>query len=275
MKKTSFKKTYYALVKRKNLGQIKTLLREQTEYEPEIIDNLQFKRENKLPYLFGQIESSARIGFGNYGVVDGNFVSLGALMPQWPGWFYLPLIFFRRAPNPKMQAFVEARKIKEHELDHLVYLLNYIDANPSYIERAKACNVSGCAFENLEKSIQFEIEKVFRMEAPTLAKDYRNGENTLALARDGVLYEVLAPTEERFVKYQVGQYLSGLLERYLKRFPEHKELIGELYRKEVEAQARTLFGEDPMEKIAYLLLELWASRNNPRRSTKHEIGDFD
>jgi len=73
----------------------------------------------------------------------------------------------------------------------------------------------------------------------------------------------------------MAQYLSGLLEMYLKRFPEHKERIQEIFRTEVEALGRTFFGPNAMMRIALSVLELFSMARNPHWATRHEIEDFD
>jgi len=161
------------LVQPKNLAQIKAILREQTDFEPAIVESIQHQQKNKQPFLFAEVDSAKLLGFGNYGMIDGIFPDLKALIPDWPGRFYLPIIFVRKPRNAKMKAYVAKKKILDHELEHLSYLLDYIDADPSYITRALESSLSASTPENIDRSVRFEIEKIFKQEAPILAKDYK------------------------------------------------------------------------------------------------------
>lgn len=275
MKRPSYKKTYYNLVTPDNLDKIKTLLNKKSHYDPATVARIQYQEENDLPYLFLPVDSGDYIGRGNYGMVDGNLIKIESIMPQWSGWFYLPIVILRRSTHLTMQKLVDQKRFQEHELEHLKQLLDYIDADPAYIRRAKELNVTGCTLKNLARSIQFEIEKIFRMEAATLALDYRNGEKTVAIFADNAVYEIAVDTEEEFLRYQLGKYLSRLIERYLEKFPRHKELIKNVSIKELDEQGQALFGDDALRKIALLMIELWDLRHNPQRATRHEYGEFD
>jgi len=275
MQKTSYKKVYHRLVQLDNLAKIKTILHEQSGFDSATVEKIQYKEENNPPYLFVEVDSGKYLGHGNYGMIDGNFLNMEAIVPDWPGVFYLPIIFLRKPRNARMKALVEKKKILEHELEHLAGLLDYIDADPSYIARAHEVSITASTLENVGRSIHFEIEKIFQQEAPILAKDYKKGENTVAIADGGALFEIIATTADQFIRYQLAQYLSGLLDLYFKRFPEHKELIQEIFKKEVNAQGRAFFGENAMMRIAVTIFELFSLARNPLRATRHDIDDFD
>jgi len=275
MNKSSYEKTYHHLVKQENLAKIKEILKEKESYDPETIGKIQYKKEKELPYLFVQVDSGVYLGQGNYGMVDGNFVNIESICPQWTDVFYLPILFLRQPADPKLKELVEKRKIKEHEIEHLKDLLDYIDEHPSYIKRAQKYSLSGCTLENVGKSIHFEVEKIFQKEAPVLAKDYRNGETCVSISADGAAFEIEVDTEARFVEYEIGLYLGSLFERYLEKFPEHKELIENLYKKEVDTQGRAFFGKNALQKIVFSIMELFSLRHNPLRATRYEVGEFD
>jgi hypothetical protein len=275
MSKPSYKETYLSLIKPKNVEKIKTVLLKTENYDPETVEKIHYQKEKDLPYLFAEIDKSPHFGKSHYGMVDGSFVTLEEIYPAWKGVFYLPVVFLRRPKNPKIKALVEKRNIKAHELEHLRDLLDYIDTHPSYIKRAQKFCLDASTLENLAPSIQFEVEKIFQKEAPVAAKDYRSGETSVSIAADGAAYEIEVDSADRFVKYQIALYIGGLLERYLEKFPEHKELIGEIYKKEIEAQGRAVFGPNPLLKIGMLIVQLFKLRYIPTVAAKFEIGELD
>jgi hypothetical protein len=273
--KISYKKAYHDVVNPENLEKIKTLLKERGSYDPETIDNIRYHEQNNLPYLLVQVDSGTHLGQGNYGMVDGIFVNLEAIYPQWSGVFYLPIVFLRHPANPKLKELVEKRNIKEHELGHLQDLIEYINKTPSYINRALKFSLSACTLQNVRMSIHFEVEKVFQKEAPLLAKDYQRGETSVSISADGAVYEIEVDTEERYVEYEIGLYLGSLFEQYLKKFPDHKKLIEEFYEKEVNAQGRALFGKNAIEKIALAIVDLFNQRFNPLKAARYEIENIE
>jgi len=78
----------------------------------------------------------------------------------------------RKPRNAKMKTYVAKKKILDHELEHLSYLLDYIDANPSYITRALEWSLSASTPENIDRSIRFEIEKIFRKEVEAQGRTF-------------------------------------------------------------------------------------------------------
>jgi hypothetical protein len=263
------------VVKQENLSTIRAILKEQKAYPPEIIDKIQYRQENDLPYLLVEVESGEYIGYGNFGMLDSSFIKIDSLNTGWPGYFYMPVLFIRHTQNPVVQKLANKRNIKDHEIEPLTLLLGYITENPSYIQRAMEQTSTGCTLETVEKSMQFEIEKLFKMEAPNMAKDYENGEDSITIAEEGVIYEIAVDSQEQFVKYQLSKYLGGLFERYIKRFPDNKELIAELYKKELDEQGRALFGENATEKAVLSVMELFSLKFNPQRATRYEVGEID
>ena len=211
-----------------NLDKIKALLNKKSHYDPATVARIQYQEESGLPYLFLQVDSGDYIGRGNYGMVDGNLIKIESIMPQWSGWFYLPIVILRRPAHLIMQKLVDHKRFQEHELEHLKQLL-----------------------------------------------DYRNGEKTVAIFADNAVYEIAVDTEEEFLRYQLGKYISRLIERYLEKFPRHKELIKNTGIKELDERGQALFGDDALRKIALLMIELWDLRHNPQRATRHEYGEFD
>jgi len=275
MSKPTYKETYFNLIKPENLAKIKTVLLKTENYDPETVAKIQYQEEKELPYLFAQVDGGAHFGKTHYGMVDGSFVGLEEIYPAWKGVFYLPVVFLRRAKNPQIKAIIEKRDVKAHELGHLRDIVDYIDAHPSYIERAQKFCLSACKLENVARSIHFEVEKIFQKEAPIAAKDYHSGETSISISADGAAYEIEVDSADRFVKYQIGLYLGGLFERYLEKFPEHKDLIGEIYKQEVEAQGRAVFGPAPLLKIGMMIVQLFNQRHNRRVATRIEIGELD
>jgi hypothetical protein len=271
----SYKTAYLDLIKPENVDAIKAVLLKSETYDAETLEQIHYEEENGLPYLFAEVESNPSLSGTHYGMVDGSFHKLEEIYPAWPGVFYLPIVFVLRPKNPRLKILLEKRDVKAHELEHLRDLMDYIDAHPSYIERAQKLCLAACTPENLAQSIQFEVEKIFQKEAAVAAKDYLGGETCVSIAADGAAYEIKVDSVDRFVKYQVALYLGGLFERYLEKLPEHRDLIGELYKKEVEVQGRALYGPDPLPKIGIMIVQLFKLRFLPHVAAKFEVGELE
>lgn len=275
MSKLSYKESYLALIKPENVAALKTVLLKNETYDAETVEKIHYQEESGLPYLFAEVEGEAFFGKTHFGMIDGSFHNLEEIPPAWTGVFYLPVVFVRRPKNPRLKVLLEKRNVKAHELEHLRDLVDYIDAHPSYIERAQKFCLDACTPENVAESIRFEVEKIFQKEAPVAAKDFRSGETSVSIAADGAAYEIKIDSLDRFVKYEVALYLGGLFERYLEKLPEHKPLIEELYKKEVVAQGRALFGPEPLPKIGLMIVQLFKLRHLPHLATRFEIGELD
>ncbi|ETR70182.1 MAG: hypothetical protein OMM_08993, partial [Candidatus Magnetoglobus multicellularis str. Araruama] len=94
-------------------------------------------------------------------------------------YFYLPIIAKpNRIPEIAKKYYSEENAIK-HELIHINDMLKWIEEDSAYIENSILYNQNAVTEDTVEKSIAFEIEKIFKLEPRAIEHDYENGENLI------------------------------------------------------------------------------------------------
>jgi hypothetical protein len=255
MEKSGYKNVYLRVVKKANVDNIKHILNESGYYNEDTVGRIKYEEKDNLPYLSLSVDSAEHLRWGAYAMLDGIFIQIDSIVEQWNGLFYLPILITREAANEKLKSIINPDMFKEHELHHLQRILEHIDRCPSYIEDARQYNAGSCAYADIGKSIEFEVNKLFTLELPAIIADYEKGERNFYLHSDGVVSVAASNDKSEFVQYTLAQYIVQLRETYIDRFVEKKMEISDFIAKEVNKQGEKIFGENTMSKFAIILFK--------------------
>ncbi len=257
MKKSGYKNTYHSVVTKANLDKIKNILNEYEYYDKNTVEQIEYEEKDNLSYFIFTVDSAEYIGRrGAYAMLDGIFIEINSIIQQWEGIFYLPILIIRKITNENLKPIVDPDMLKEHELHHLQHIIEHIDQYPGYIEESRKYNVGSCTYADIEKSIKFEVSKIFSSELPALISDYEKGERDYYLYSDGLASITTSHDKNEFVQYNLAQYIAKLRVAYIDRFSEKKAEISEYIAKEVNKQGEKRFGENTMAKLAIVLFKL-------------------
>ncbi len=257
MKKTGYKNTYYSVVTKANLEKIKHILNEHEYYDENTVEQIEYEEKDNLPYFILTVDSAEYIGQrGAYAMLDGIFIEINSIVQQWEGIFYLSILIIRKITNEKLKPIINPDMLKEHELHHLQHIIEHIDRYPGYIEESRKYNAGSCTYADIEKSIKFEVSKIFSNELPALISDYEKGERDYYLYSDGLVSITTSHDKNEFVQYNLAQYIAKLRVAYIDRFSEKKAEVSEYIAKEVNKQGEKRFGENTMAKLAIVLFKL-------------------
>ena len=262
MKKPSYKNTYLSLVKKVNLDKIKHILNESGYYNEDIVEQIEYEEKDNLSYFSLTVDSSELLRQGAYALLDGIFVEINSIVQQWNGVFYLPIMITREVINEKLKSFVSPEMLKEHELHHLQHIIEHIDKCPDYIEDSMRYNAGSCPYGDIEKSIKFEVNKLFSFELPAITADFEKGERDYYLYSDGLISITTSHDKNEFVQYNLAQYIVELRLTYINRFVEKETEITDFIAKEVNKQGEKIFGENTMTKISMVLLKFMILAKN-------------
>jgi len=255
VKESGYKNIYFSLVKKANLDKIKHILNEAGYYNEDTVEEIEYEEKDNLSYFSLTVDSSEHLRRGAYALLDGIFIEINSIVRQWEGLFYLPILITRKITNEKLKAFISPVMLKEHELHHLQYIIEHIDRYPGYIEDSMRYNAGSCTYANIEKSIEFEVNKLFSFELPAIIADYEKGERTYSLYDDGLVSIATSNDKNEFVQYSLAQYIVELRLAYMSKFVEKKTEISDFIAKEVNKQGEKRFGENTMSKISMVLFK--------------------
>lgn len=256
MKKSGYKNTYHRVVTKANLDKIKNILNEYEYYDENTVEQIEYEEKDNLPYFILTVDSAEYIGRGAYAMLDGIFIEINSIIQQWEGIFYLSILIIRKITNEKLKPIINPDMLKEHELHHLQYIIEHIDRYPGYIEESRKYNVGSCTYADIEKSIKFEVSKIFSIELPAFISDYEKGERDYYLYSDGLASITTSHDKNELVQYNLAQYIVKLSVAYMDRFSEKKAELSEYIAKEVNKQGERKFGENTMAKLAIVLFKL-------------------
>lgn len=271
MTRPRYKETYFRLIKETNLESIKQILRDHEYFDGATIDRITYAEADRLPYFLLHVDTSDYIPWGSAAMLNGTFVKIDALLPEWEGLFYLPLLVVREITNEKVKRFADTEHIVEHELFHLRQMIDHIDKHPEYIENSYNYSVANCDADSLKRSIRFEIGKLFSIELPAIKFDYESGERDYHFYADGWVKTVTCKSRDEFIKCNLAADIGKLQEMYLKRFPGQEELINRTVAEEANRRGKTPFGKNAIQK---LVLAYYTLRERAEiEGKKCEIGD--
>ena len=255
VEKSGYKNVYLRVVKKANIDKIKHILNKSGYYNEDTVGKIEYEEKDNLPYLSLSVDSAEHLRRGAYAMLDGIFIEIHSIVEQWNGLFYLPILITREAANEKLKSIINPDMFKEHELHHLHCILEHIDRCPGYIEDARKYNAGSCDYADIEKSIEFEVNKLFTLELPAIRADFEKGDRNFYLYADGWVSVAASHVKSEFVQYNLAQYIVGLRETYIDRFVEKKTEISDFIAKEVNKQGEKIFGENTMSKIAIILFK--------------------
>lgn len=257
-KKPSYKDTYYNLVTQENLEGVKKIIKDQGYYDSTTINKIQYRELNGLPHFFVIVDFPDYTS-GHYAMLDGIYLNVNSIIPQWQGKFYLSIMIIRKPTNEKIKFFIAPSKDIKHELNHLHRLIDYINKFPDYIGKSMKYNIGSCEICDLDESIKFEVKKIFSMEVPALILDFDMGQKDLFSYEKGIVTKITVNDKDNFLQYKIGQYLSELNNRYIKRFPKNVEQIKNNLENEVNRQGKTLFGDNCMMLFLMSLVKYFST----------------
>jgi hypothetical protein len=270
-KKPGYKNTYYNLVTRDNLEEVKKIIKNQGYYDSTTIDKIQYRELNGLPYFLLIVDSPTYTS-GHYAMLDGIYLDACSIIPPWHGKFYLTIMIIRKPTNEKIKLFIDSTKDIEHELNHLYFLIEHINKSPDYIEKSIKYNVGSCEICDLDESIKFEVKKIFSMEVPALILDFDMGQKNLFSYENGMVTKITINDKDNFLRYKVGLYLANLNNQCVKRFPENAKQIKNNLEKEVNRQGKALFGDNCMMLLLMSLVNYFSALE--AKGVTYEVGEI-
>lgn len=270
--KSGYKDTYYNLVSPENIEAIKVIIKNEGYYDSQTINKIQYNELYGLPYLHVTVDSGDYTA-GRYALLDGIYLEITSIIPQWHGKFYLGIIILRKPKNEKIKQFINPANDLEHELHHLNFLIHHIDKHTDYIERSMKYNAGSCEIQDLDKSVEFEVNKIFLVEVPALISDFNMGEkDLLSYSRDtGIVTKITVDNKNDFLRYKVGEYLIALNSYYVKRFPKNAKQIKHTIEMEVDKQGESFFGTNCMALLLISMIECLSLFQV--KGTRYEIGN--
>ena len=271
MEKSGYTKVYFQVVKKENTDRIKHILNETGYYDENTVEQIVYEEKDDLSYFCLNVDSAEYIGRNAHAMVDGIFVTSDSIVQHWEGLFYLPILIIREINNEILQSYLNSDMLKEHELHHLQRIIEHIDKCPDYIEKARKYNAGSCSYADIEKSIEFEVNKLFIFELPAFTSEFEKGEKNIFLRSDGLVSMIKLHDKNEYVQYNLGNYVEKLRRTYIDRFDDKRNKINAILDREVNKQGEKIFGANTMVKIALALLTCLVLEQ--KNGTHFEIDD--
>jgi len=245
---------YRKIADKNNREKLITVFKDTGEWDKLKIVHLEIIEDGKLPYILVNVDynedfigyfSSAMIGIfmekAFAAEIDTNYDK---------EYFYLPVIAKPcQVPEIAKKYFSEEIAV-QHELMHLSDILEWISKEPEYIENAIRYSYESATAENIDKSIDFEVRKIFALEPQAIGNDFSRGEDIIIVP---FLFDIFLKykcrTKTEYIQMKMSDYITDLREMYLKNFSDRKDSVEDFFRKSVEKYGKKIFGRFPYDEL--------------------------
>lgn len=247
----SYRDFYMKIVKKENEDKLIALLKENNCWERFEIAQLQVIETNPYPYILIELDI--------LGEFAAQFLGIFLDIREYFTWyeqenFYLAVIACPADYLPNIKKYVNKNVSIAHELLHIRDIIDIIENEPGYLEK-----VFRYGFENihdpldLEKSIEFETGKTFKIEPQALENDFQNGENLIFTPFIfGMIMKYKCETKDEYIQLSMSNYIMDLQEMYIEKFKEAQDKIKEYFTNSVNRHGREIFGDKAYEQIVEL-----------------------
>ncbi len=245
---------YHQIVKQEHYDALHSIVAEQlAAIEYELLD-LTIVADESLPHILCRVNAAGTFA----AVMLGLFVDIRPILPHYTDpHYYLPLVILRDETNERMQRLINQKLALQHELLHLQDMLRLIQERPDYPTQSYRYGLHSVTVrEELPKSIDLELFKLFYIEPPAMRLDYRSGERHILIpfdanARIAVRYD--CETMEEYVAMNMHSYITGLADNFKARFENDAkatELIDAEIERGLKRYGRGVFGTNPSKGFA-------------------------
>ena len=165
--------------------------------------------------------------------------------------FYLPVIVKPRHISELAKKYFSEEVSIGHELMHVSDILRWAGEDPpAYIENVLNFGVESVSEDTLEKSVDFEIRKIFKLEPQAIGHDFDNGEDMIV---EPFLFEIFlnyqCPKKKEFIRMKIADYVNELKRMYEKKFRRKEDEIERFFEESVGKYGKNVFGPSPYQSL--------------------------
>jgi len=246
----NYKSIYRKFVEKSNEEKVIDILKETGNWETLNALHLEIIENKTLSYIFITADYKHDVGGCIAAAMIGVYVEKQFITEidetYFHDYFYLPVIMKpAKLPEIAKQYYSEENAVK-HELIHIADILQWIEDDPEYIEKAIEYCYESATEENIEKSIDFEVKKIFRLEPQAMKSDFDSGENMIIEPfLFGIYMKYTCKSRTEYIKIKIADYIINLKDMYEKNFSDKKEAVEHFFEKSVVRYGKKIFGNTP------------------------------
>jgi hypothetical protein len=254
MKNRSHREIYQELVSQNNVKKLRTILKNNLADMDHELVTFDILVEEDLPYIYCTVRSEEMycgqmIGF----ILDSDELEIEYSSTV----YYLPAIIMRDDFVEDSGGLLKKDRILQHELLHVRDILTYLDKNPSFPENYRKYGMNGeVCIEDLPKSIDMELSKLFFLEPAASILDYNSGETYIVIPLDDNINGKLAYYECHNIDEYVGLQMKNSLDRirrtYEIKYPDDKTVSSQIdqeLNKALNKYGKDVFGKIPLQGL--------------------------
>ncbi len=248
---------YRKVVEKQNEDTLLHLLKETGHWEKLQAIDFEIIDDTTLPYILITVDyqedvvgyfASAMIGIS----LEKSYI-LDIQSNYNKEYFYLPLIAKPQTYPEIAKKYYSEEHAIQHELMHISDILQWIENDPTYIENVLHYSYETATEDTLDKSIDFEVQKIFTLEPQAMGHDFDNGEDMIIEPfLFGLYMRYKCPTKTEYIEIKIADYMSNLKEMYVKNFSQKKEAIEHFFEESVGKYGKNVFGHDPYHTLQHV-----------------------
>ena len=231
---------YHKIVSKDNQGKIRTLLEGEISSIGYGLLDLQILDDDGFPYIYCAIETDEIFAAQMIGFI----VKISHLFPDChEGIYYLPAVAYCDTYPDDIRRYMNKKISINHEIIHIKDILTLIESDPQFPEKIRKYGKYGpVKTEDLPKSIDLEIFKVFYTEPKAMKFDYESGEkHILFRLSSGEVFRFPCKNIDEYIMLNMESEILRIRDVYFGRFQE-KEIIVQEIKKAVTKYGKSIFG---------------------------------
>lgn len=242
---------YYQLVRVEHLADLTPLVRTFLQDIGHDVVTVEIQREDDFPFIYCQLVTEAVFR----AVMIGFFTDIRSILPVYQEpQYYLPVVGFCEHEGKPIANLIDKAVSIRHEVQHVKDILNLIRTSPQFLDQSYHYGLnSSFRVGDLPHSIDFEMFKIFHLEAPAIKRDYLGGDTAILMTmgadqQQAGTYE--SESLEEYLRTYINSYLSHLKLAYLKKFQDEANIDHRIETEMDRALARygtDVFGPDPVQ----------------------------
>jgi hypothetical protein len=254
MQNITHRKIYQQFVNQENLTKLRQILDENLGDMGYELCKFDVLMDDDLPYIFCTIKSEEIFCAQMIGLI----IDSDELEPKYTRpVYYLPAILMRNDFQEDTDGLLKKDRILQHELRHVHDILSYIEKYPDFPENYRKFGMSGdVSIEDLPKSMDMELSKLFFLEPAASKLDYNNGETYILINLDDTFNGKLGCYHCRDINEYVGLQMKSNLYRirmrYQMKYPNDKmasKFIEQELNKALNKYGKDVFGQNPVQGL--------------------------
>lgn len=242
----NYRDRYYQLLKEENFESLRNIFANEGILEFMRVKTVELKTEFEIPYILFTSD------FDNYHAAQylGFVIDIRQIITNYTDEnFYLPVVSFCDSHPEFVQKLINKKISIQHEVIHIRDFFEILENDPNY---TRDLLNYGLYFpvknQDIEKSVNFEVKKLFLIEPNGLTHDHASYERYVYEQFMGRLMKYKCDDLHEYLQMKMKNYLDEYISLFKNKFRNESERIDKEFEKSINQYGKSIFGDNPFQQ---------------------------